>query len=150
MASQKTAGDLLPFDALDKTGRELIVAANSARKYAYCPFSKFAVGAAVIWDDSEEIHIGSNIENSSYGNCICAERTALAKGITEGRRRVKAVAVAAEMSDRPDYVSPCGICRQFIYEFGDDVKIYLSKPSDIHGQVLVTSIQCLLPLGFRF
>lgn len=140
---------IIPFGDLEQRAKELIEAASKAREFAYCPFSKFAVGAAVAWEDSDEIDSGANIENSSYGNSICAERSAASKGISHGKRKLKAVAVVAEMTDSSEYVSPCGICRQFLFEFGDTTEIYLSKPSNIHGNVLVTSIKSILPLGFR-
>ncbi|KAG8228384.1 hypothetical protein J437_LFUL008234 [Ladona fulva] len=147
--SNTNGSTVVPYRYLGEKAQLLINAAFSARKHAYCPFSKFAVGAAVSWCDSEGIDYGSNVESSSYGNSICAERTAATKGITEGKRRLEAVAVVAEMPDREEFVSPCGICRQFLFEFGDKVDIFLAKPSSLHEKVLVTSIDSLLPLGFR-
>ena len=98
---------------------ELIDSALEARERAYCPYSNFKVGAAVLFEDGK-IYTGSNIENASFGGTNCAERTAIFKGVHEGNREIKAVAL---VGDTNAYTYPCGICRQVIAEFVIDEKI---------------------------
>ena len=98
---------------------ELIDSALKARERAYCPYSNFKVGAAVLFEDGK-IYTGSNIENASFGGTNCAERTAIFKGVHEGNREIKAVAVVGDING---YTYPCGICRQVIAEFVIDEKI---------------------------
>ena len=100
--------------------KELIRSAEDARKKAYAPYSGYMVGAAVLTNELR-IYTGCNIENASYGATVCAERTAIAKAVSEGRRGFKAIAIVG--SPRGDKVSqysfPCGICRQVIREFSN-------------------------------
>ena len=98
---------------------ELIDSALEARERAYCPYSNFKVGAAVLFEDGK-IYTGSNIENASFGGTNCAERTAIFKGVHEGNREIKEVAL---VGDTNAYTYPCGICRQVIAEFVIDEKI---------------------------
>ena len=84
-------------------------ASLAARQHAYSPYSQFAVGAALLCPDGE-IVTGCNVENASFGLTNCAERTAVFKAVSEGRRQFTAVAIAAEMGDK--FVGPCGACRQ--------------------------------------
>ncbi|KAG8232110.1 hypothetical protein J437_LFUL011652 [Ladona fulva] len=149
MPLSKEVAVTVPYDKLDQTAKDLIDAALSARGFAYCPYSKFGVGAAVAWSDAEGIDKGCNVENATYGNTICAERNAITTGVTQGKRKLKAIGVVAEMNDSSDFVSPCGPCRQFIYEFGNKVDVYMAKVSSVHGDVLVSTADQLLPLGFR-
>ena len=95
----------------------LIEAALKVREHAYAPYSEFAVGAAVLTEDGN-IFVGCNVENASYGLAICAERNAIASAIAAGKRKFVAVAIAAT-----PLASPCGACRQFIFEFGDDIQV---------------------------
>ena len=99
--------------------KELIQSALEARERAYCPYSNFKVGAAILFEDGK-IYTGSNIENASFGATNCAERTAIFKAVHEGNREIKAVAV---VGDTNGYTYPCGICRQVIAEFVVDEKI---------------------------
>ncbi|MDR7483251.1 MAG: cytidine deaminase [Armatimonadota bacterium] len=92
-------------------------AARAVRRRAYAPYSRFAVGAAVL-TVSGTIVAGCNVENASYGLSICAERVAVACAVAGGHRRLRAVAVAA---DPP--APPCGACRQVLLEFGVDAVI---------------------------
>jgi cytidine deaminase len=92
-------------------------AAMEVRKLAYAPYSKFFVGAAVL-TKSGSIYSGCNVENASLGLTICAERTAIVNAISSGEREFQAIAVCAHPLG-----SPCGACRQFIAEFGTDIKI---------------------------
>ena len=100
--------------------KELIRSAAEARKNAYAPYSGYMVGAAVLTRELR-IYTGCNIENASYGGTICAERTAVCKAVSEGRRGFKAIAIVG--SPKGDaltqYAFPCGICRQVLREFSD-------------------------------
>lgn len=99
--------------------KELILSALEAREKAYCPYSNFKVGSAILFENGE-IYTGSNIENASLGATNCAERTAIFKGVHDGNREIKAVAVVGDINS---YTYPCGICRQVIAEFVRDEKI---------------------------
>ena len=111
--------------------------AIEARKNAYCIYSKFAVGAALL-TESGKIYTGCNIENASYPNGICAERVAFAKAVSEGHRNFKAIAIMAD--EKPCY--PCGMCRQFMNQFcQDDFKIILTDR--------VYDFKELLPFAFK-
>lgn len=107
--------------------KELIKTALEYRERAYIPYSNFKVGAAVLFD-SGKVYGGCNIENASFGATNCAERTAIFKGISEGEKEIKALAVVGDLNS---YTYPCGICRQVIAEFGSmDVKVILAKNED--------------------
>ncbi len=93
--------------------RKLIEAATEARENAYAPYSKFKVGAAVL-ASSGKIYTGANFENASFGAGACAERVALGAALSAGEREFSAVACVGEGS-----ITPCGICRQAMAEFGD-------------------------------
>jgi cytidine deaminase len=100
---------------------ELIRSALDARKNAHAPFSHFLVGAA-LQDENGRIFTGCNVENSTYGLTICAERVAVFKAVSEGARKFTAVAVAA---DTDVLTPPCGACRQILWEFCGDVELTL-------------------------
>ena len=99
---------------------EMIRSAIEARKKAYAPYSGYMVGAAVLTNELR-IYTGCNIENASYTPSICAERTAISKAVSEGWRRLKAIAIVG--SPKGDTISqyafPCGVCRQVMREFTD-------------------------------
>jgi cytidine deaminase len=99
----------------------LLEAALRARESAHAPLSKFKVGAAVE-DENGRIHTGCNVENATYGLTICAERVAVFKGVSEGARRFRRVAVAA---DTDVLTPPCGACRQILWEFCGDAEVVL-------------------------
>ena len=105
----------------------LLTAALAARAHAHAPFSHFAVGAA-LEDDSGKLHTGCNIENVSYGLTICAERVAVFKALSEGARRFRRIAVAA---DSRNLAPPCGPCRQILWEFCGDIEILLTNPAGV-------------------
>ena len=99
--------------------KKLIKAALEARKKAYTPYSHYQVGAALLTED-DEIITGCNIENASYGATCCAERTAVFKAVSEGKRKISSIAIVGglEGEEPVDYAYPCGICRQVLSEFG--------------------------------
>ncbi|MGM1022878.1 MAG: cytidine deaminase [Bacillota bacterium] len=122
---------------------QLIQKALEARKQAYVPYSNFQVGAAVLGSNGTIYH-GCNVENASYGLCNCAERTAIFKMVSEGCRKIDAIAVVA---DTEGPVSPCGACRQVISEFAQpDTKVYLTN---LHGNTEEWTVDQLLPGAFR-
>ena len=104
------------------TDKELVNLALDARKNSYSPYSKYSVGAAVLCGD-ESIFTGCNIENASYPCGICAERTAMSKAISEGKKSFSKIAIAGS-SDQ--ICTPCGLCRQFMYEFAPDLTVLCS------------------------
>ncbi|MCA9900174.1 MAG: cytidine deaminase [Ardenticatenaceae bacterium] len=117
----------------------LIEAAMAIRERAYVPYSHYPVGAALLMEDGTII-TGVNVENSSYGLTICAERTAVTRAITAGYRKILAVAVATDNAG-----SPCGACRQVLTEFAGDVPVYLV---DATGNGRDTTLHTLLPDHF--
>ena len=123
------------------TDAELIAAAREARGRAYVPYSRFPVGAAVLAEDGT-LYTGCNIENASFGLTNCAERTAIYKMVSDGRRRFTTIAVIAD-TDGP--CSPCGACRQVLSEFGPDARVILTN---LKGDTWVGSVRDLLPGAF--
>lgn len=101
----------------------LINKAIEASKKAYSPYSKFNVGACLL-TASGKIYTGANIENSSYGATICAERNAINSAVFDGEREFVAIAI---MSSSNDYTFPCGICRQVMCEFSKDMQVIVAK-----------------------
>ena len=133
---------------MEKTTRDkLIQAALNARKTAYSPYSHYQVGAALLTEDGD-IFVGGNIENASYGATNCAERTAVFKAVSEGKRRFQAIAIAGGMEGKlpVDYAYPCGICRQVMAEFAgpDFIVIVVKNISDYREYKLCE----LLPYAF--
>ena len=123
--------------------RTLFNLAEQAREHAYAAYSDFSVGAAVL-TKTGEVYLGANIENSSYGATICAERVAVSKAVFEGHREIEAIAIASSDTDSPTF--PCGICRQFIFEFGEDIRIIVGVDEDNLKEFLISE---LLVNGFR-
>ncbi|MCT4605267.1 MAG: cytidine deaminase [Marinisporobacter sp.] len=121
--------------------KELFQEAVKAKEYAYAPYSKFKVGAALLTKDGK-VYTGCNVECASFGGTNCAERTAIFKAISEGNKDFEAIAIA---SDNGMFTFPCGICRQVIFEFGKDIKIIVG---DKNEEIKVISIKELLPYGF--
>jgi cytidine deaminase len=120
----------------------LLAEAQRAREHAYVPYSRFPVGAALLTDDGV-VFRGCNVENASYGLTNCAERTALFKAISEGKRRFVALAVIADTSGP---VAPCGACRQVMAELcPPDMKVYLAN---LKGDLKETTVEELLPDSF--
>ena len=115
--------------------------ARQARKRAHAPFSKFKVGAALRTRGGDVI-TGCNVENASYGLTMCAERVAVFKAVSEGRRRFDAIAVAV---DSPRLAAPCGPCRQILWEFCGDIWIHMVN---LGGKTLTMRLSELLPFPF--
>lgn len=127
----------------------LVNEALDARRFSYCPYSGFAVGAALLTKD-EAIYTGSNIENATFGATNCAERTAFFKAVSEGEDEFYAIAIAGGKKDcseeEMDYCPPCGICRQVMAEFCEpDFKVILVKNSK---EFKIMTLKELLPLSF--
>lgn len=123
------------------TDKELIELSEKVQKNAYAPYSHFYVGAALLCADGT-VYTGCNIENSTYGATNCAERTAVFKAVSEGRREFTAIAIT---SSGGGLTFPCGICRQVLAEFSPEIKIILK---DKNGEISAFSIGKLLPHSF--
>ena len=119
----------------------LIAVAREARERAFAPYSKFKVGAAIETEDGT-IVTGCNIENSTYGLTVCAERVAVFKAVSEGHRAFRRVAVVA---DTADPTPPCGPCRQLLWECCGDIEVILANLSSDMGH---HRLRDLLPLPF--
>ncbi|MFA9423947.1 MAG: cytidine deaminase [Sedimentibacter sp.] len=119
----------------------LIKIAIEAREKSYSPYSDFKVGAAV-YTKSGKIFTGCNIESASYSPTICAERVAISKSISEGYRDIEKIAIVG--SDKK-ISFPCGVCRQFMLEFGKDIKVICAKNIDSYETYTVEE---LLPRSF--
>lgn len=124
------------------TAERLLGTAREARQHAYAPYSKFRVGAAVLVEDGR-VFAGCNVENSSFGLTVCAERNAVAAAVVAGGRPI-AVAVVTD----DDHVGPCGACRQVLAEFDQDMTVVLADHDG--GDVRSVSLRELLPAAFRF
>ncbi len=118
----------------------LIEIADNTREYAYAPYSGYRVGAALL-ADSDYVYSGCNVENSSFGLAICAERAAIAKAISEGETAFRAVVIVTD-----DGASPCGACRQVLAEFGLDMAVYMAAPD---GTYTAKTVRELLPDSFK-
>jgi cytidine deaminase len=116
-------------------------AALAARNNAHAPYSHFLVGAALEGDDGR-VFSGCNIENATYGLSVCAERVAVFKAISEGARKFRRVAVAA---DTNVLTPPCGACRQILWEFCGDIEVTLTN---LHGKTETFRMKDLFPRPF--
>ena len=121
---------------------KLLDEAIKARVNSHSPYSKFKVGAA-LQTKAGKIYRGCNIENASFGLTICAERTAIFKAISEGESHFKAIAVVADVEG---VITPCGACRQIIYEFCPDVNVIVGN---IKGKYKVLSVTDIYPHPFN-
>lgn len=123
------------------TDRELVDKAFAMHEFSYAPYSGFPVGAALLCEDGT-VYTGCNVENAAYGSTICAERTALVKAVSEGRRSFTAIAIAGKGED---YCWPCGPCRQMLYEFAPELRVLAARGD---GEFMEASLSELLPRGF--
>lgn len=135
--------------------QSLIQEANKARQYAYAPYSKFAVGAALLGEMTGEnlrIYTGCNVENAAFTPGNCAERTAICKAVSEGCRKFYAIAIVAGIVgtdglNQTNYTSPCGVCRQVLREFVDpnEFVVIMAKSEEDYK---VMTLEQLLPESF--
>lgn len=125
----------------DETLQEMAERAKAASANAYCPYSRFPVGAVVLTDDGQMFD-GCNVENASYGLTVCAERNAVFQMVARGKRKIAAVVV---YTPTPGPAAPCGACRQVVNEFGPDALVV--SVCDGPG-VLRRSLPDLLPDAF--
>jgi len=123
------------------TDKQLLLEAQRAKEKAYVPYSKFRVGAALL-TKSGKVYTGCNIENASFGGTNCAERTAIFKAVSEGEREFAAIAIN---TDADTITFPCGICRQVMVEFAEDLKIILGRPEGGHK---IFTMEDILPNSF--
>ena len=123
------------------TDAELIRAAFKARSFAYTPYSHFKVGAALLAKNGM-VYTGCNIENSSFGLTICAERTAAVKAISEGHSKFRRIVIAGNSKD---FCYPCGACRQFLYEFSPDMEVICLN---LAREAKRMTLRELMPCGF--
>ena len=127
--------------------RNLAKKALEMRKMAYTPYSHFKVGAALLCEDGS-VYTGCNIENAAFTPGNCAERTAIFKAVSEGKRKFRAIAIAGgtENGSEPDYCPPCGVCRQVMREFCENsFEIILARSETDYR---ITSLGELLPESF--
>jgi cytidine deaminase len=123
--------------------RKLIQAAAKARENAVVPYSKFKVGAALL-TKSGEIILGANVESASYGLTCCAERIALFKALTDGKKEFTAMAIVAPAKNGP---MPCGACRQLLAEYAPKAKVFVADSRRL-SIVKAFSVRGLLPGAF--
>ena len=123
------------------TREELKAIAAGMRKRAYVPYSRFSVGAALECSDGT-VYTGCNVENAAFGPSICAERTAVAKAVSEGRTDFVRIAVAGGSRD---FCTPCGVCRQVLREFSPNIEVICLNGL---GQELTLTLEDLLPHSF--
>jgi cytidine deaminase len=138
-ASAETAAPV----TLTQDQQKLLDAAMEVRQRAYAPYSHFFVGAALQAEDGT-VFKGCNVENISYGATICAERNAVFQAVAAGHKKFKAIAV---VGDLPGPITPCGMCRQVLGEFGGDTVVICGN---LKHDVMVTTVATLLPDAFNF
>ena len=121
--------------------KELIQKAVKAKEASVSPYSNFRVGSSLL-TAGEKIYTGCNVENSTFGLTLCAERNAIFKAMSEGERKFKAIVIA---SDSPDYISPCGACRQIIYDHCGEIDVICTN---LKGEYKIFKTSELLPFAF--
>lgn len=126
---------------MSEENRQLLKIASETAKFAYAPYSGFKVGAAILTDDGL-VFTGCNVENASYGLCMCAERTAVFKAVSEAKTNFKKIAVANP--DPAETVYPCGACLQVLNEFMPDGTVIVSD----NGEPKEIKLCDMLPYGF--
>ena len=126
---------------------QLMARAQAARSHSYCPYSRYAVGAALLCADGT-VYEGCNMENASYTPTICAERVAFFKAIYDGKREFKAIAICGGEQGQPTKTcTPCGVCRQVMSEFcGPDFEVIMSTGADTF---MVKPFKEILPYIFE-
>jgi len=129
-------------DPPSRADRELLEAAQQVREAAYAPYSKFKVGAAVR-TRGDKVYSGCNVENASFSLSMCAERVAIFRAVAEGETDIVDLAV---FTDEEQPSSPCGACRQVLFELGRSARVILGNAK---GSVLVTNLSILFPQPFE-
>lgn len=129
------------------TDIELIELAIKAKQNAHVPYSNFKVGAALL-AKSGKVYTGCNVECSSYGISLCAERTALVKAISEGEKEFDAIAVVGGKEEELNYTTPCGACRQFLSDFGN-FKVVMGYKENDEIKSKIFTVKELLPESFE-
>lgn len=120
--------------------RELYEQAQAVKAYSYAPYSHLHVGAALLCADGT-MYIGVNVENASYGGTICAERSAAVTAVSHGNKDFEAIAICSDEGE----AWPCGICRQFLYEFAPDMKVITGNSEE---ELEVMELSALMPKGW--
>jgi cytidine deaminase len=139
------------YQSISDDYKKLVDAAEAVLANSYNPYSKFFVGAAVLAEDGTIIS-GTNFENAAYGSTICAERAAILRANAMGYRKLKAIAIIGRGQDfeMPEVISPCGSCRQVIYEVSElsmqAMDVLMSNTAK--DKIVISSINQLLPMAF--
>lgn len=127
--------------------QELLQKAKEISKNAYCPYSKFQVGACILYESGKKYE-GCNVENASYGLSLCAERNAMSSAVANGEKtKIKAIAI---YSPNQKKCLPCGACRQWIAEFAINDKETKIILEDDNSTPLVLNLEDIFPYGFKF
>ena len=127
---------------MEKTITDLLIKqAKKAQSYSQARYSNFRVGAAILTNDNQ-IFTGCNIESTSYGLTICAERVALTKALSEGYTRFKSIAI---IGPGEDICPPCGACRQMLYDYAPEINVIMTQK----GEIQIYPLKNLLPLAFE-
>jgi len=144
LVKEKASGrKSMPYNKSLADDKKLISEAEKARKNAYAPYSKFSVGAALL-SRNGKVYTGANLENSSFGQTVCAERLALYKAVSVGEKDFKKIAIVASGA-KP--VTPCGICRQALFEFSPELEVVCAN---LRGKVKKYTLKQLLPHPFKY
>ena len=127
---------------MEKTITDLLIKqAKKAQSYSQARYSDFQVGAAILTHDNQ-IFTGCNIESASYSLTICAERVALTKALSEGYTRFKSIAI---IGPGEDICSPCGACRQMLYDYAPEINVIMTQ----RGELKIYPLKELLPLAYE-
>lgn len=144
-------GREVKYEDLDLSQKQLLDSATRVMETAYNPYSNFYVGAALLTTDGE-IYSSSNVENAAYGSTICAERGAIMKANSAGKRTFTKIAINArgENFETKEVISPCGSCRQMLNEIAQisesDLEIIMSTTKQ--NKIVISTISELLPMAF--
>lgn len=127
---------------------DLINTAIESKKFAHAPYSNFKVGAAIL-TKSGKVYTGCNVECSSYGISLCAERTALVKAVSEGNKDIEKIAVVGGLGEELIYTTPCGACRQFLADFNKNMDVIMGFVEKDELKSKTMKLNELLPESFE-